>query len=60
MMVAADGAAIYAVEAGQTAGQNLVKRLVDSNGDDDALDVGESIVWVAGAVRRFQPPAPAT
>jgi hypothetical protein len=40
--------AIYGVEEGYADGLNQVVRLVDVNGDGDALDVGERIAWAGG------------
>jgi len=46
--IAAQGATIHLVDAGLGSGNNRVLRLVDLNGDGDALDVGEKTTWVDG------------
>ncbi|MEX0611587.1 MAG: hypothetical protein WD738_19310 [Pirellulales bacterium] len=43
-----DSRAVYVAETGLDGGSNQIVRLFDANGDDDALDVGERIVWLDG------------
>ena len=43
-----DGRWLYAVEEGMTDGANQIIRLADLNGDGDALDVSERLVWADG------------
>jgi hypothetical protein len=43
-----DGPAVYITEEGLVDGINQVVRLIDSNNDGDALDIGERIVWLDG------------
>jgi hypothetical protein len=43
--LAEDGGSLLAVELGKGDGSNQVIRLTDNNGDGDALDLGERIVW---------------
>jgi hypothetical protein len=42
------GGTVYAVERGLVPGNNEIIKLVDNNGDGDALDVGERDVWATG------------
>ena len=44
----ADAGTIYGVEEGLADGLNQVVRLVDINGDGDALDIGERTIWADG------------
>ena len=39
---------VYGVEEGLISGSNEIVKLVDVNGDGDALDVGERVVWATG------------
>lgn len=43
-----DSRAVYVTEIELDAGSNQVVRLLDANGDGDALDVGERTVWLDG------------
>ncbi len=43
--LAADGDSLLAVEEGMSDGSNQIVRLTDRNGDGDALDSGERLVW---------------
>jgi hypothetical protein len=40
--------AVYVTEEGLADGSNQVVRLIDSNNDGDALDIGERTIWVEG------------
>ncbi len=40
-----DGLDLYAVEEGRQDGGNQIIRMRDLNGDGDALDIGERVVW---------------
>lgn len=40
--------AVYAIDAGIAFGNNQVVRLNDTNGDGDALDIGERVTWATG------------
>jgi PEP-CTERM motif len=42
------GQAVYAISPDVLAGDGGVVRLMDLNGDGDALDIGENIVWADG------------
>jgi hypothetical protein len=42
------GPAVYVTEEGLADGSNQVVRLIDSNNDGDALDIGERTVWLDG------------
>jgi hypothetical protein len=44
----ADRRAVYVTEEGLADGSNQIVRLLDANGDGDALDVGERTVWLDG------------
>jgi hypothetical protein len=46
--MAADSRAVYVVEAGLPSGSNQIVRLLDANGDGDALDVSERTIWLDG------------